>query len=389
MNFGTDLARQIYPEERRTRLIETIYSTVADPNAWHGFLRDIIACTNSRSARMLVMNSRADQVLSSIKQNIDDSYHRQYTEHYVNACPWRKELVQKAPGRLYSTYLHFSCRQPDFLGTEFFNDWAGPQDIHHGVCGTIYQNSGRTVQLLVQRTRGQGHYTEEETAFFNDFVPHLQHAFLLAAQVADRCARSEAVATAAAEETLPFLLLDHTLCPVHCNLDAEALIGADTTLRLVNGQLQVTDGRQNQILQRLLRECLAAADSRAFQTAGGLLEVPRSGHASLQLLVRPIHPDIPILTARPEGYVAVYVYDPEAAVTADRDRLSTLYDLSEAETRVALAMLATPDPAEVANRCFISLHTVRSHLKSIFAKTGTQSQAELMKRLLTGPARKR
>lgn len=153
--------------------------------------------------------------------------------------------------------------------------------------------------------------------------------------------------------------------------------------------MQVTDGRQNQILQRLLWECLAAAKSRAFQTAGGLLEVPRSDRASLQLLVRPIHPDIPILTARPEGYVAVYVYDPEAAVTADRDRLSTLYDLSEAETRVALAMLATPDPAEVANRCFISLHTVRSHLKSIFAKTGTQSQAGLMKRLLTGPARKR
>lgn len=102
--------------------------------------------------------------------------------------------MQKAPGRLYSTYLHFSCRQPDFLDTEFFNDWAGPQDMHHGVCGTIYQNSGRTVQLLVQRTRGQRHYSEEETAFFNDFVPHLQHAFLLAAQVADRCARSEAVA---------------------------------------------------------------------------------------------------------------------------------------------------------------------------------------------------
>jgi DNA-binding CsgD family transcriptional regulator len=52
-------------------------------------------------------------------------------------------------------------------------------------------------------------------------------------------------------------------------------------------------------------------------------------------------------------------------------------------------MLATPDPAEVAKRCFISLHTVRSHLKAIFAKTDTQGQADLMKRLLAGPARRR
>ncbi|HEX9859209.1 MAG TPA: helix-turn-helix transcriptional regulator, partial [Paracoccaceae bacterium] len=78
-----------------------------------------------------------------------------------------------------------------------------------------------------------------------------------------------------------------------------------------------------------------------------------------------------------------------AGIAVDRERLSRLYGLSEAEIRVAVAMLATPDPAEVAKRCFISLHTVRSHLKAIFAKTDTQGQADLMKRLLVGPARRR
>ena len=73
----------------------------------------------------------------------------------------------------------------------------------------------------------------------------------------------------------------------------------------------------------------------------------------------------------------------------DPERLRSLYSLSDAETRVALAMLVTPDPGEVAKRCFISLHTVRSHLKAIFAKTGTKGQAELIKRLLVGPARRR
>jgi DNA-binding CsgD family transcriptional regulator len=389
MGIERHSAGQAYPEQQRTRLIEDIYSTVADPGAWHGFLRDLIACTNSRSARMLVMNSQANRVLSSIKQNIDDNYHRQYTEHYVNACPWRPELVQKRPGRLYSTYLHFGCRQADFIRSEFYNDWAGPQDIHHGVCGTIYHDTGRTVQLLVQRTRGQGHYTEQETAFFNDFVPHLQHSFLLAGQIAGRSARAEAIAIAAGDETLPFLLLDFTLRPIYCNPGAEALISTDTTLTLANGQLRVADGSRNQRLQRLLRECLAAADSRAFHSAGGILEVPRPNRASLQLLVRPIHPDIPVLAATPAGYVAVYVYDPEAGIAIDRERLSRLYALSEAEIRVAVAMLETPDPAEVARRCFISLHTVRSHLKAIFAKTDTQGQADLMKRLLVGPARRR
>ena len=389
MNIVRDLTAHDHPEQKRARVIENIYSTVADPGGWSAFLTELIACTHSRSARLLVMNAEATRVISSVKQNIDDSYHRQYTDHYVNACPWRPELKQKLPGRLYSTYLHFSCRQSDYVRTEFFNDWAGPQDIHHGVCGTIYQDAGRTVQLLVQRTGGQGYYTEQDTAFINGFVPHLQHSFMLAGQIADRSARAEAVAMAAEGETLPYFLLDFSLRPIYCSPGAEALLGTESALIFENGSLGIADGERNQRLQRLLRECLAAADSRGFHSSGGVLEIPRANGSNLQLLVRPIHPDIPALSAKPAGYVVVYVYDPEAQIVMDPERLRSLYSLSDAETRVALAMLVTPDPGEVAKRCFISLHTVRSHLKAIFAKTGTKGQAELIKRLLVGPARRR
>ncbi len=375
--------------QQRERLLERIYATVAEPGGWRAVLNDLIVHTNSRSARLLVMNSQATRVISSIKQNIDDDYHRQYVAHYVNACPWRPELLQKQPGRLYSTYLHFSCRQPDFFRSEFYNDWARPQDIHHGVCGTIYQDSGRTVQLLVQRTGGQGHYTEADTAYFNNFVPHLQHAFQLAGQVGEHRARAEAVAIAAGEEVLPFILLDFTLRPIHCNPGAEAFIGSDTPLTLANGQLRLVDRSQDQRLQRLLRQCLAAADSRGLDCAGGSLTVERSDGSILQLLVKPVHPDVPILGGGTSGYVAVYVHDPEAGLPVDRERLRSLYALSDAEIRIALALLATPDPAEVARRCFVSLHTVRSHLKTIFAKTTTRNQADLVKKLLAGPARRR
>lgn len=389
MNLATKLTGFPRSRQLRENLIEGIYSTVADSSAWQNVLRQLVVCTNSRSARLLVMNAQATRVISSLKLNIDDSYHRQYVEHYVNTCPWRPELAQKQPGRLYSTYLHFSCRQPDFFRSEFYNDWARPQDIHHGVCGTIYHDAGRTVQLLVQRTRSQGHYTEQETSFFNNFIPHLQHSFMLASQVAGDRARSEAIALAAGSETLPFMLLNFSLNPVYSNPGAEALIDSEAPLSLVNGRLRLADESQDQRLQRLLRDCLVAADSRTLQSAGGTLEVQRSNGSSLRLMVKPIHPDVPVLSGESAGFVAVYIFDPEAGVAVDRQRLRTLYGLSDAETRVAEAMLAAPDPAKVAERCFISLHTVRSHLKALYAKTGAKSQAELVKRLLVGPARRR
>ncbi len=375
--------------QQRGRLIENIYSTVADPVNWRTVISEMAANTDSRSARLLVMNSDATRVISSVKHNIDENYHRQYVEYYVNACPWRPEIRKKPPGRLYSTSLHFSCRQPDFYKSEFYNDWAGPQDIHHGAAGTIFQDDGQTVQLLVQRTKGQGYFTETDIAFFNDFVPHLRQAFQLAAQIEDSHARAQAIKIAAGTEILPFILLDYALRPIHCTPGAEALIRSESILLLTKEQLRLADREYDQCLQRLLRKCLIAADSRTFHTMGGTLEVPRPHGSHLHLRVKPVHPDVPIWGGRPAGYVAVYVYDPEAGILIDRERLGELYALSKAEIRVAMEMLVTPDPAEVARRCFISLHTVRSHLKAIFAKTDSKNQADLIKLLLAGPARRR
>lgn len=369
----------------QSRLIEHIYSTVTNPSEWSAVLQELVACTDSRSARLLVMNVEANRVISSIKLNIDDGYHQKYIDYYVNACPWRKELPSKKTGRLYSTYLHFSCRQPEFYHSEFFNDWARPQNIHHGICGTIYQDSARSVQLLVQRTRGQGHYTEADTHFVNRLVPHFQQSLLLSKQVGDARTHAELIAHAAGRERLPFLLLDFSLRIIYCTGPAEKLLASEPVLSSKNGKLKIIDEKENRCLQRLLLTTLATAESREFHSSGGNVEVHRSCKSNLQLLVRPIHPDISIRDDAPTGYVAVYFYDPEATMTIDSKELSRFYSLSKAETKVALQMLVSADPADAAKHCCISLNTLRSHLKSIFAKTNTHSQASLMKRLLSGP----
>lgn len=373
----------------QTHLIESIYRTASDPDGWPSLLDDMVAATASRSARLLVMNAEANRVTASIKINIDDSCHRQYADYYVNKCPWRPELRRMAPGRLYSTFLHFSCPQPDFYRTEFFNDWAKKQDIHHGLCGSIYKDAHQTVQLLIQRTRDQGHYTEADTAFVNDLVPHMQHALLIAHRVARPRARAESIAIAADGPALPFVLLNKALKVTYCTPGAERLISGKSGLEVKNGKPVIGDQLQNRRLHRLLRQCLAAADSRMFQTGGDRLAVPRPGRADLQLIVRPVHPDIALLLGEAGIYVAVYLYDPEAGIAIDPEQLRRLYALSEAESRVAVAMVDNPDSEVVAKRCAISLHTVRSHIKSLFAKTQTHNRAELMKRMLTSPARVR
>ena len=208
----------------RVDLLDTLYEAPCNAEAWAQFLQKLVSATQSRSARMLVMDRHAETVLSSIKHNIDDSAHQQYVAHYVNACPWRPELKHKDPGRLYSTFMDFSCRQRAFYHTEFYNDWARQQDIHHGVCGTVWQDEDYTVQLLIQRTGGQGHYTEEETADINELITHVRRAIRLQTQISAIDQQRQGLQDALNVQAQPFLLLTRQGKIVHLTNDARLLL---------------------------------------------------------------------------------------------------------------------------------------------------------------------
>lgn len=79
---------------------------------------------------------------------------------------------------------------------------------------------------------------------------------------------------------------------------------------------------------------------------------------------------------------------PQVAVSiqpADGERLLGLmlaaYALSPREREVCHSILGGLSTAEIAERLFISVHTVQDHLKSVFAKVGVRSRIELVARL--------
>ncbi|MGM0386415.1 MAG: LuxR C-terminal-related transcriptional regulator [Actinomycetota bacterium] len=58
------------------------------------------------------------------------------------------------------------------------------------------------------------------------------------------------------------------------------------------------------------------------------------------------------------------------------------YDLTAREQEVLSQLAAGHATGEIADRLFISEHTVRDHIKSLLAKTGTGSRGELLSLLL-------
>ena len=143
-------------------LLDALYYAPYEKSGWQEFLNRMVSLSDSRSARILVMNKDADQVFSGVQVNTDAKAHKAFVDHFVNLCPWRPGLATLPPGQFYSSFLDGICDQKTFYRSEFFNDWARELDIHHGASGTIWQHEGQTIQVFMQRTGGQGHFTRAE-----------------------------------------------------------------------------------------------------------------------------------------------------------------------------------------------------------------------------------
>ena len=188
---------------------------------------------------------------------------------------------------------------------------------------------------------------------------------------------------------------------------AEALNMLDYGLLIVDHEARI--GFRNRAASLLLAESqtLQQADDgalmvrprafslqvhKAIQNAGinarvGGLRIPKASNSMRCLLIF-----TPMLLPEAGGgaprRVAIWIVDTESGGSANERLLRTLFDLSPAEARLALGLVAGHTVDEYARLAGVGTATVRSQLHSIFAKTGTHRQAALVALLSKLPALK-
>lgn len=70
----------------------------------------------------------------------------------------------------------------------------------------------------------------------------------------------------------------------------------------------------------------------------------------------------------------------------DTEILKSLYCLTGAEARLVSSLVEGHSLNAIADAFSVSKHTIRNQLKSVYEKTGTHRQAELVRQVITGPA---
>jgi DNA-binding CsgD family transcriptional regulator/PAS domain-containing protein len=370
--------------ERLLDLVGLIYESASEPSVWPKFLErysDAVRCTST-----LLLLYDTDQRVGNVEAaaRFDPVDLRRYNEYYVGVDPWgtraQRRIVAGAVLRGESL-----CPSRVLERSEFYADFLRPMDVFHESCGIVALEGSRASVIASLRPRRDGSFHEEELSLLKLLMPHLQRALALHRRL--RSLQSSAQSALAVLDRLPYgvILLSATARVVLINRSAKAILDQTDGLTVRQQELHSYSWDSNKRLQTLMHGAVATSSGCALHSGGALSIVRPSGRKSFRILVTPIHREL-FASALTAPAAIVFMVDPERRFDTPIDMLAELFALSRAEARLGVLLLQDRSLDESAQELGVSLNTVRTQLKKLFEKTGTNRQRALIRALLLSPA---
>ncbi len=353
-----------------------IYEAAAEPAAWQEVLETLAAQLRAVGPGLFLVDRDDPDHPFQVASGIDASWQAQYDAHF-HRVDLRRQALQARPA---GTVIAGHELVPDevLLRSEFYQDFLRPQGFFHIAVAQVHKRRGRTGVVRLLRPRNAEPFGAEDLALLRALAPHLGRAMGVHLTLAEARMRWETLAVTLAHIAVGAVALDARARMLYANEEAEVLLDARDGLVLQRGELRAESSGDTAALHALLGQ----ATGGVLAEAGGAMRVRRSsGAPDLSVRVVPVHGAASALGV-PRAAAILYVRDPVHSARVTEASLRALFGLTNAEARVARRLVAGRTSPGVAGELGISLETVRSHRKQIFAKVDVHTQAELTQRVL-------
>lgn len=212
--------------------------------------------------------------------------------------------------------------------------------------------------------------------------PHIKRALELNSIHTPTRGQSSTLQSLLDSLTLGVILLSRKGHVVTMNPAAKRLLAENGGLLAGRFGLRAEQAEESARLHQLLARATVASTGAGLEPAG-LLTISRRNGSPLQLVVSPVR-GFEAYQTHPVCAV-VFVSDTAPRVRLTHDTLMALFGLTPAECRLAMLLAKGHHPTTIAQMVGVSRNTLKSQLSSIFRKTGTSRQAQLVRLLLQLP----
>jgi DNA-binding CsgD family transcriptional regulator len=369
--------------DRLLDLIQLLYAAPGSQDGWAPFLDKLCDATGGYCAQFISVDQRGRAGLA-LAVRADPAARAAYDEHWGALDPWghSPRLGRASAGEI----ILGDEMVPDaqFRRTAFYADFGQPFDLVRCVAGMIEVEPTILSVITIGRTDAHGPFGGEERALLGAVMPHLRRALQLHRRLAAADALAADIASVLNGASRAVILVNVAGKVTWMNRAAERLTGKRDGLLIDGGELRAMRGSDTNHLRALLYDAAATSSGNVIR-AGGALRLGRpSGRRALTALVAPLTRRPLLFPGLDQPVAVVIVSDPDRVPLPDEATLRGWYGLTPAEAALTRLLAEGATLEDAATRVGLRIGTVRTRLKTIFEKTGTHRQADLVRLVLLG-----
>lgn len=366
------------PQQRVDQIIDDLYAGLLDRSAWDRAIIGMSDWIGSAGALLMSVDPISYRILRSETHRLNSATVAAYRGHWITE-DLRMGPAMRVPVAEPFNEQKLGLRQ-QWERSAIFNEFLISEDTPYCLATWLHKAPEKMVVLTFQATCKRGAFEDAEVRRMEILIPHVRRAFGMRDRLEAHDVRANTLSAALDALQFAFLVLDARGRILDANSLAEELLRGEPAIRRdADHSLWLREPAGSQLAALLCTGTFGKPHS------DGVFNVPRgNGLQNLSVLVAPM-PDASVTWTCTDPRWLVFVFDPDRRVQPAVATIAHDLGISEREAEIAALLAMGHDLSVIAQRLNISIHTARSHLRHIFAKTGTRSQVDLVRRILTSP----
>ena len=364
-------------DRRILDLIDEIYDAALDSRRWPKFIESLSEIFHCVGGALLQRDRHSAEMGFIEFGGLDAATRSAYQRYYSARSVWMPAAFARS-GELAIGH-ELAPDKRSFERSEFYNDWLRPQGVYDAIGGVIERSADSLTVVTVLRAERAGLVTEAEQQVFARLMPHVRRAIEIHRRLYGAQLQRDGALQALDALRIGMVLTDRAGRALFANRMAEKILSHGDGLALVRGQLRAARSQDSQRLAALIQGA-AKTGCGLGQEPGGILSLPTSTGVALSVLVSPC-PCLGLL----DPAALVFLGMPARSLPLEERFVARRYGLTRAEAKLLQALVDGKRLTDYAEGAGITLNTAKTHLKQIFAKTGSRRQSDLIRLILADP----